>query len=366
MAAKCRWLLFITNHIRNKKMSKEYTTAVVIGRHQINHKGHDFLKSHALSIADNVIIILGSSFHSRDPRHPFRWQERRDMINLTLSEADRQRVTFIPARDYYNDTKWNAEVAKLVREHTPSGKVALVGAKKKDDQSTYYLDNFPQWTQILVESPYSIDASMLRKIYFEANNIDASLAVMSDMIEQPVLDYLRAWAVRPEYKDLVRDHAIAEQFKATQKSYKFHHLDQTGDAIVTINNHVLLGIRKNYGKGYLCIPGGFMETHEFSKQTALRELREETQLGLLDSHILNHWKGSRVYEHPQRSARGRIVTHAHLFQLTGTKFPSIEAADDLMSVEWVHIDKLASMEEDFFEDHFHILDDHFGIIKIPE
>lgn len=345
-------------------MNKQYKTAIVIGRHQINHKGHDFLKSHALDIAENVIIILGSSFHSRDPRHPFKWTERRDMINLTLSEADRCRVTFIPVRDYYNDAKWNKEVLRLVSQHTTSGKIALVGAKKDGDVSTYYLDNFPMWDQVLVKSPYSIDASKLRKVYFEATNLDASLATISDMVEEPVLAYLKAWSIRPEYADLVLDHAIAENFKATQESYKFHHLDQTGDALVTIDNHVLLGIRKNYGRGRYCIPGGFMETHEFSRQTAMRELREETKIGLLDSHILNHWKGSRVYEHPQRSARGRIVTHAHYFALSGSKHPEITAADDLMAVEWVPISKLASMEEEFFEDHFHILDDHFNIISM--
>ena len=63
---------------------KKYNLAVVIGRHQISHRGHELLKRNALEIADQVLIIIGSSFQSRNPRNPFTWQERQAMILSTL------------------------------------------------------------------------------------------------------------------------------------------------------------------------------------------------------------------------------------------------------------------------------------------
>ena len=35
-----------------------------------------------------------------------------------------------------------------------------------------------------------------------------------------------------------------------------------------------------------------------------------------------------------------------------------------MQVEWVPVEKLAAMEEEFFEDHFHMLD-HFLVLTTP-
>lgn len=37
---------------------------------------------------------------------------------------------------------------------------------------------------------------------------------------------------------------------------------------------------------------------------------------------------------------------------------------DAMQVEWVPVEKLAAMEEEFFEDHFHMLD-HFLVLTTP-
>jgi len=39
----------------------------------------------------------------------------------------------------------------------------------------------------------------------------------------------------------------------------------------------------------------------------------------------------------------------------------VRADDDAMQVEWVAVEKLAAMEEEFFEDHFHMLDHFLGI-----
>jgi bifunctional NMN adenylyltransferase/nudix hydrolase len=39
----------------------------------------------------------------------------------------------------------------------------------------------------------------------------------------------------------------------------------------------------------------------------------------------------------------------------------VRAGDDAARVEWVAIDKLASIEEQFHDDHFHMLDHFLGL-----
>jgi bifunctional NMN adenylyltransferase/nudix hydrolase len=65
-----------------------------------------------------------------------------------------------------------------------------------------------------------------------------------------------------------------------------------------------------------------------------------------------------VFDHPDRSQRGRTITHAHYFDLQTRQLPAVTAADDAALAQWVPVTSLPDMEEQFFEDHFHILN-HF-------
>ena len=116
--------------------------AVLLGRFQPFDSVHAGLLQTALATAPKVVMILGSSFSSRNAKSPFTWQERAAMIGSTLSEAERERVHFVPIRDYYDDglraDAVRAAVAAL--GYAPS-KTALIGDFK--DASSYYLNHYP-------------------------------------------------------------------------------------------------------------------------------------------------------------------------------------------------------------------------------
>jgi bifunctional NMN adenylyltransferase/nudix hydrolase len=96
-------------------------------------------------------------------------------------------------------------------------------------------------------------------------------------------------------------------------------------------------------------------------QSCLRELVEETHCDLPEAHMRAALQSVAVFDHPDRSQRGRTLTHAHYFDLGDVPFPSVQADDDAMQVQWTRIDQLASLEGEFFEDHFHMLDHFLGI-----
>lgn len=124
-------------------------------------------------------------------------------------------------------------------------------------------------------------------------------------------------------------------------------------------DHILL-IRRAHapGLGLWALPGGFLEPRERLLQGALRELAEETQLGVLAPTLVEALVGVAVFDHPDRSQRGRTITHAHYFDLKTRQLPAVTAADDAALAQWVPVSVLPAMEEEFFEDHFHILN-HF-------
>ncbi|MCQ8117934.1 bifunctional nicotinamide-nucleotide adenylyltransferase/Nudix hydroxylase [Methylomonas rosea] len=337
----------------------KYQKAIVIGRYQIYHKGHEQLTSRALEIADEVLVIVGSSFQSRNIRNPFKWTERAAMITATLAEGDQARLRFLPVRDYYDDMLWNADVRRQVSACVfDADRIVLVGFKK--DDTSYYLDNFPDWSMVEIESKFDINATALRNQLFAAENAETGLASIANRISMPVREFLNDWSNSPEYAVLKAEYTKIDQANQVYAGIPWDIIATTVDAVVTVNNHVLLGKRKHFpGKGLWAIPGGFLEKRESLLQGAIRELKEETSLNVPDDALRDCLQHVKVFSHPRRSCRGRVITHAHHFAL-GTPWldktwPEIKAADDLESVAWVPITQLPALEEELFEDHFAIL-----------
>ena len=331
--------------------------AVLIGRFQPFHCGHAGLLHMALATAPQVVIVLGSSYHARSAKNPFTWKERAAMISATLDEAERGRVVFVPVRDYYDDTQWAEEVGKAVGH--AGARTALIGYFK--DASSYYLNHFPQWAMLAAEAGNENDATDIRRVYFEAEDMDVSMSVLEESVPLAVRQYMKAWAALPHYAGLVEEHRFVSEYKAAWKKAPYAPIFSTVDAVVRCAGHVLLIRRGGFpGKGQWAVPGGFVEQRERLLQSAIRELGEETKLGVLDATLEGALVEVRVFDHPDRSQRGRTITPAHYFDLSSDALPTVEAADDAALVKWVPIAELAGMEEQFYEDHFHIVECFVG------
>lgn len=336
--------------------------AVLIGRFQPFHNGHAALLRCALDTAARVAVVLGSSWQARSAKNPFSWRERAAMIAATLSEQERARVAFIPLRDYYDDARWSAALRRAVQAQAGEGaqgvqgtRIALVGHFK--DDSSYYLNHFPHWQLIAAENAGGIDATSVRRILYETADAEQALAALESLAPPAVREALRAWLGSPEYAALAEEYRLVAQYKAAWSAAPYPPIFSTVDAVVTAASHVLLIRRGGFpGKGQWALPGGFVEPRERLLKSAVRELAEETRLAVSESALLAALREVRVFDHPDRSQRGRTITHAHYFALDLAALPAIEAADDAAQAQWLPIAQLAGMEEEFFEDHFHILD----------
>ncbi len=335
--------------------------AVLIGRFQPFHNGHLHLLQRALECAPTVIVVLGSAFHARNTKNPLTWQERAAMIAGVLPEAQRQRVRFVATRDYYDDRRWSAEVRRLVEEVAgEQARIVLVGHVK--DASSYYLRHFPHWTLEALERAGDIDATDIRRLWFEAEDMEVTLDVMAQTLPTSVRQYLRAWSLLPHYAPLVEEHRQLQRYKAAWSAAPYPPIFTTVDAVIRAADHVLLVQRKGFpGRGLWAIPGGFLDQRERLLQAALRELAEETNLAVLPGTLEDALVDVKIFDHPDRSARGRTITHAYYFDLRLEHLPEVEAADDAAQAVWTPIAQLAAMEERFFDDHFHILDSFLAL-----
>lgn len=341
--------------------------AVYIGRFQPFHVGHAALLQQTLARAPLAVVVIGSAYQARTPKNPFTWQERAEMMRLALNPAERGRVLFVPVRDYYDGERWTTAVRrgvhKALAEHGATAKsIALVGHFK--DGSSDYLNGFTGWQLLSLERQASANATALRNAYFGSagRGVEAALAALVEQAPRATLDFLRAWAELPAFEALAEEWRMLRDYQQSWAAAPYPPVFVTVDTVVRCAGHVLLVQRGQApGKGLHALPGGFIETRETVYQSALRELREETSLGLLEMSLRQCLKDVRVFDHPDRSQRGRTITHAHYFDLGQRDLPEVHAGDDAAAVQWVPIERLAAMEHHFLDDHFHILDHFFGL-----
>ena len=352
-----------------------FDATVYIGRFQPFHLGHAALLREALARAPVCIVVLGSAFQARTPKNPFTWQERAEMVRLAVPEADRSRLRFVPLRDYYDEARWAVAVresvaASLSQDLPARGsrthRVGLVGHFK--DATSDYLRGFPDWALLSIERRHAIDATSLRDAFFAVagEDVEATLAALVNQAPASTLAFLRAWAQLPLCAELAEEWRMLRRYQRAWAGAPYPPVFVTVDTVLRCDGQVLLVQRGQApGKGLLAVPGGFIEQRETAYQSALRELQEETHLSLLADTMRHSLKSVAVFDHPDRSQRGRTITHAHYFDLGERELPEVKAGDDAARAMWVPIAELASMEDRFLDDHFHMLDHFLGITGAP-
>lgn len=345
-------------------MTYELEGAVVIGRMQLPHKPHLHLVTTALELASRVVVVLGSAFHSRNIKNPFTYSEREAMIRLCLTEEQNERVTFVPVRDYGNDAKWTEVVKAKVDRIIDSRerRVKCVGYFK--DASSYYLNGLP-WDVHNAGSPMDIDATALRNMMYESEDLGITFEVMKTYVPESVLKYIKAWSKLPHLQYLQEEYA---KIQTERKTYGAP-FGVTGDFVLRV---VVKGVRyvllvkrgRMPGRGAYAVPGGFYEPelNETLFQCALREAMEETQHTIWLPQLMAGYKGCKFYDNPYRSVRKNIMTMSHFFEVHLNELPPARGSKDPGESysEYVREDLLPEMEDMFFDDHFIQLHDFLG------
>ncbi|AFZ68007.1 bifunctional nicotinamide-nucleotide adenylyltransferase/Nudix hydroxylase [Deinococcus peraridilitoris] len=328
---------------------------VYIGRFEPPHNAHLAVMLEALERVHKLIVVIGSARSGRTPKNPFTAEERQHLITEMLVQAGvpRARILFTFVRDYfYNEALWLSEVQRGVAEHTKgSSDVALVGHIK--DDSSYYLRSFPAWEYLptRIESP--LNATDIRTLYFQGQLENAE-----KYVPDTVAAYLEAFSRTNHFEELKAEFDYLRAYRAQWQGAPFAPVFVTTDAVVIKSGHVLLIRRAGQpGKGRLAMPGGFLDARQSLLASCLRVLREESGLG--ENHDLERFlRGSVVFDYPERSLRGRTITHAYHFDLGLGSLPVLRSQPGAGEALWMPLGEALAQNEAFFEDH-HAIIEHF-------
>ncbi len=343
---------------------KKYAVSVIIGRFQPVHNAHVEMLRRAGEQADRVVIIVGSAAKPRTFKNPWVSRERAAMLTEAVTPLKQSTgATYHIEHNIdtiYNDQAWAVRVQELVNRHCQEGdSIALFGHKK--DPSSFYLNMFPQWDFVEQELIENLNATEIRRVYFtpEICNLNWFKGVLPDT----TLSYLRWFKDSPEYNAVVREKEFLEQYRKKFEVLPYPPIFVTVDAVVIQAGHVLLVRRgADPGHGLWALPGGFVDAVNDRNilDAAIRELKEETGIKVPEKVLRGSIVDQRVFDAPERSQRGRTITHAYKFILQDGEYnlPKIKGSDDAAEAQWVPIGSIQG--EEMYEDHMDIINFFLG------
>lgn len=343
-------------------MTFKYKVGVYIGRFQPIHLGHLKTIEKMDKMCERIIISIGSSNRPKTIENPWSSEERIGMISNAIMEylptMDIKRVSFQQVNDYmYNDNKWAAETftSAMMNGATATKETCLFGHFK--DDSSYYLNMYPQWDLNTVVSYKVLNATDIRDDFFVNKELSAdSLDKMVPSTIKHVNNFIKTELALKD--NLFDEYNFRLGYKSQWKAAPYQPTFTTVDALVVKSGHVLLVERgRNPGKGNFALPGGFLNPGEYIKHGIIRELKEETKIKVSREELEMRRDANpiTVFDHPKRSKRGRTITHVGLIDLGNGPLPEVKAADDAAKAMWVPLSMVHKMSHKMFEDHFDII-----------
>ena len=350
-------------------MSKAFDFLVFIGRFQPFHRGHLAVIEAGFEQSERVIVLCGSAHQPRSVRNPWTVAERERMIRNAVRSEDQDRLFISPLMDItYNDELWVRNVQATVNgivtaQHGvlhKAPKVGLIGHSK--DQSSYYLNLFPQWGAVDAPNFDQLSSTPIRRMYFsKESDVYVQSRKARESMPDNVCQFLTDFRQGEDFHAIRDEHVFVEKYRKAWEAAPYEPTFVTVDAVVVQSGHVLMVERKaRPGKGLLALPGGFVDSGEKLVDACLRELREETRLKVPAPVLKGSIKSSEVFDDPYRSARGRTITHAFYIELSPNKeLPKVKGGDDAKHAMWVPLADLDPTQ--IFEDHYFIIQEMTGM-----
>jgi bifunctional NMN adenylyltransferase/nudix hydrolase len=340
-------------------MTKKYDAIVFIGRFQPLHNAHLEIIKKAAELTDRLIIIVGSACQPRTFKNPFTYGEREQLIQDTLMSLEVELHVYPNVDTIYNDDAWAVRVQNIVEDVLPTEnqKIAIIGHKK--DESSFYLDMFPQWELIEVPLVEELSATQIRQLFFTKN---FNPNFIKNVVPNEVLKYLISFAKTGQYDQIIREIEFVKKYKEQYASFPYAPTFVTVDGVVVQSGHILMIRRRaEPGRGLLALPGGFLDanTDKSLEDAVIRELREETNLKVPDKVLRGNIEEVKVFDALERSTRGRTITHAFYIKLPIGELPRIKGGSDADTAKWIPISKVDPSE--CFEDHYEIINYFTGV-----
>lgn len=341
-------------------MSKKI--ALVVGSYQpLNNKEADVL-THAHRNSEHVIVLIGSSNRSPTFQTPFSFDERKEMVEKYMKSHNMDHsITILPLNDHlYNESQWlhevNTKVDDVVKHlGVRDANITLFALDRKE--SSAFKNKFPQYEVNAVKTTRESTKSLASDLYSES--LDE--LIRSGSVPESTWGIILAWATTERYVHFHNEYEFVTNYRNQWESAPYQPVFFTTDAVVYYKGHVLLTKRRSHpGYGMYGLPGGFIDPSKTAKDSMLKNLKKDTSIEVGTLILKSNTISSRLFDDPNRSTRGRIITEASLIILDDVtsirSFPKTKKAkhgDE--HVVWVPINRLDGIANEMFEDHYFII-----------
>jgi len=356
---------------------------VYIGRFSPFHKGHAETIELALRNSDRVLVIIGSAHRPRDIKNPWTFAERALMIKQWYdAKGFTTELAIVPQRDHpYSNQRWLSDIQyHVTREISNMGDTDVYLTGSDRDESTFYLKEFPNYKLDLVaedrEISQYLSATSIRDIYLGGwlNHRQLTIKESEELnrvfVPETTAKFLSSFRETSDFATLMLEYQFQHEHDRRWQVAPHVPTFQTVDAVVIQTGHVLLVKRRNApGKGLWALPGGYLNPREWMLDGAVRELIEETKIDVPKPVIYGSLKDDHVFEAPDRSNRGRVITRAFLFKLPEfvvdgkVKLPKVKGDDDAEKAKWFPLSEVMEMSDVLFEDHYDIIQTMISRLK---
>lgn len=314
---------------------------LVIGRFQPLHYGHVSLIEKALEQNDKVLVLVGSAGKLPDYKNPFSVDTR---VKLLEDHFNEEPLVVRGIKDYPSDSQWIEDVTSrvLTIQDNPS-KVTLYTSEKDEE---FYRINFLY--DMVVKPSEGINATDLRA--------DIYLGRPWASVPKVTWELMENFIGGEEWDRLTREYFMCIEGKAEASSnHKYSNpIEPVVHAAVLQGTQILLVKRGGTrGNGQWALPGGFLDNTEGTRAGALRELKEETNVDLLN--VERATELNQCVEENLNGLSTRTLGINYLFAVHEDEELPIKAGDDAQEVQWFPIEDIMNGDFPLFYNHETVL-----------
>lgn len=301
------------------------TLGLFLGRFQPLKKDDIALLETARAQFDHVLVLVAGAGRPARVRAPLSWTAIAGGFERSCTPGN---WSVLPLLDtLYDDATWVSHV-RLCLEKTyfdigwSDASVTIIGQSDANARATLSL--FPDW-----------DSALTRE---RSSGLDAFYNAGCPGLPEDTRATLQA--ARANLQD--------EQARLEKAGEVLGYpvVLNTADAVITQSNHLLVVERED---GLLSIPGSHIGPLETAREAALRVAKTKTGLDMPKGALSGRLDYSRVFDHPERSERGRVRTEAFVFTL-----PASGRMENIKPGKGFWLPYHACSPDAFFEDHYDI------------
>ena len=166
-------------------MAKIYKLALLVGRFQALHLGHERMIRDAIALSDRVAVFIGSSQESGTQKNPFSYEVRKQMLENVFGDAIE--IYPLPDAGLGNNCLWGQYVLNKVV--SACGEKPDLFVTGREDRRVSWFEDKEGITELIVPKVIEASATQLRSYLTDGD--EENWQALTPAALHPMFGFLR-------------------------------------------------------------------------------------------------------------------------------------------------------------------------------